>query len=105
MTAQEQDLIRLRAWDSYVAAKQKYHACRAKLEQYGKMLEAVGRKLINHPINVIEQDFVAVPNHQTFAKAVEDFQVAATEFKRTWIAARDFGFPIGQQDLNEMGGV
>jgi hypothetical protein len=105
MTAQEQDLIRIRAWDDYLAAKNKFHACRVLLEQWGKALRAVGNKLVNYPATVIEQDFVQVPSHPTFAKALEDFQLASNEFKRAWISARDFGFTVGQHDLNELGGA
>lgn len=105
MTAREQNLIRLEAWDNYVRAKEKYIACRTQLEKWGKLLDGVARKLSNQPVAVIEQDYAWVPNHQTFAKGVEDFQVAGREFKRAWISARDCGFPVGKDELNELGGA
>jgi hypothetical protein len=106
MTTEQEDLIRLKAWDSYVAAKKKYHACRAQLEQWGKALEALGSKLRNQPVAVIGHDIKAfLPDSETLLKGIQDFHNAGTEFKRAWTAARNFDFPVGKDDLNELGGV
>jgi hypothetical protein len=105
MTAQEQDLIRIKSWDNYVEAKKRFYACRDQLEHWGKTLEVLGRKLENHPVSVIAQEFNAIPSREVFAKGVEDFRAAGTDYKRAWVSAKNHGFPVGEHDLNELGGA
>jgi hypothetical protein len=99
MSEQEQDLIRIRAWKRYETAKQSYLTQKSRLVDWGKSLSALGRKLSDQTITVIEGDCSALPSHEAFKDVVVEFQDSVKELKQAFLGARDLGFPV-EKDFN-----
>lgn len=103
MSEQEQNLLRLASWDNYCAAKREYQAQKAKLHEWGKLFSQLGKGLLDNPVFVAENVFASAPTHEQFVAAIQEFRQAIHELKRTWLAARDFNFPVEQGIDKEIG--
>jgi hypothetical protein len=103
MSEQEQNLIRLAAWDNYLAAKRDYQAQKQKLMNWGTMFSRLGKGLSENPVFVTEDWVSALPRHQMLLSTVREFQEAIRELKRTCLRARDFNWPVGTEIVKEIG--
>ena len=64
-------------------------------------LSAAARAISLTPSRVNLQSCPSVPTHADIM-AAEEFRASAEGFKRAWTTAKEFGFPVGDGDLNEL---
>jgi hypothetical protein len=105
MSQEEQDLIRIRAWDAYCQALESFRTHKGKLAAWGNMLANVGDTLSNRSLQVSEEDLSKAPTSEEFRTAVREFRHSITTLKRAWIEARDFGFPVDASVPSQVGGI
>ena len=104
MTTQEQDLQRLKAWDTYNAEKAKFLACRQKLINWAEPLSRLAQKLIDITHEVHEGDAQLIPNQGIFQTAVQEFREAKVKFERSRAEAQRFNWPVAADDMELLTG-
>jgi hypothetical protein len=100
LSDQEQDLVRIHAWDAYRKGRDLYLAHKQKLIEWGKSFTKLGSELSTSPLRVSDQAFF--PKHEDFETGVREFKAAAEEFDRAWQSARDFGFMVDEGLIREI---
>jgi hypothetical protein len=105
MSQEEQDLIRLRAWDADRVAKESFLLHKQKLATWGNLFATVGDRLSNKQLQLREGDLSTAPTREEFGCAIREFRQSITDLKAAWVPARDFGFPVDESIPSQLGGI
>lgn len=105
MSQEEQDLIRIRAWDAYREALELFLTHKTKLAAWGALLSDLGERLSHKPLQLGDDNFSKVPTNEEFRSALKEFRQSITALSQTWIDARGFGFPVDPNVPSQVGGI
>jgi ABC-type nitrate/sulfonate/bicarbonate transport system ATPase subunit len=97
MTTEQQDKLRLQAWDDYQSAKKELAAQNSRLANWRVALANVAMQLEHGGLDLIDQEFVKIPNHETFTKGIEEFKAARLNLQRARETAQRFSWPVDLQ--------
>lgn len=98
MTSQEQDLLRLAAWDHYEANKTAFLACKAKLQRFREPVRCVTEKLLVDPTELTEEEVLAFPDKDSLVSAFKEFRNALASYEEAIEEARKFKWPVSAAD-------
>jgi hypothetical protein len=98
MTDQERDLLRVAAWDGYLASKANLVACCTHLQRFREPFRVPVVKLLDDVLSLTEQEVLAVPDRSLFLAAYQDFRNALTAYEDAIDQARKFNWPVPVTD-------
>lgn len=98
MTLEEQNLLRIKAWDRFSSAKTMLVAVEAKVRAWSEPFNAVGQACEFTPLDIDAAHYATIPSKADFEKAANEASEAGKAYQSARKEAAAFGFPVGDDD-------
>jgi hypothetical protein len=98
LTLQEQDLLRIAAWDRFNASRAKLTALKSKVRGWAAEIQSLGGVCENAPLDLTPDHFSSIPTKEELQKTAAEICEAVKAYQRARQEAGAFGFPVGEDE-------
>ncbi len=99
MTTQQQDLERINAWDRYQKAQRSFLAAKSFVQRWEGTFKMLHEKMRFHLFELSDTDFARIPTSEAISNGLTDLRAARLELERARAEAKQWGFPVNDDDL------